>query len=259
MKAGLCLLVLTVWSNADSGQCVSPCTSPPSQWCSSLDSAIQCGVLKHCLEANFTRSHYRQHVPAVQLELYYESLCPGSRMFLNQMLFPTWVMLQDVLNVTLVPYGNAKESFDRKKYIFTCQHGEEECLGNMIEACLLELVGISAFQVIYCMESSTDVINSAESCLQLYQPSVKWGSVMSCVKGDQGNNLMHQNALKTAALKPPHNYVPWVTINGEHTDELQKNATNALLPLVCSLYQGIKPDACGSIQRNQYKSYCHNE
>lgn len=54
-------------------------------------------------------------------------------------------------------------------------------------------------------------------CLGVYFPDTTWDSVMKCVKGDEGNKLMHQNALKTNALKPPHEYVPWITINGVRT------------------------------------------
>lgn len=45
MKAPL-LLILTVWLNTQYGGCAvsSSCSVPPSEWCSSLDSAIQCGV-----------------------------------------------------------------------------------------------------------------------------------------------------------------------------------------------------------------------
>lgn len=32
--------------------------------------------------------------------------------------------------VAIIPF---QETYDGHKYIFECQHGEEECLGNMIE------------------------------------------------------------------------------------------------------------------------------
>jgi len=253
MKASL-LLILTVYLNIQS-TLSSSCTYPPSHWCSSLDSAIQCGVLKQCLETNFTRSH--QKADPVEVGLYYESLCPGCRGFFVEMLFPTWILLRDIMSVKLVPYGNAQEKPDGDKYVFECQHGEEECLGNMIETCLMNLTQYSPM-VINCMESSADVIKSAKTCAELFNPELNWDTVMSCVKGDLGNQLMHQNALATESLKPAHQYVPWVTINGEHTDDLEKKAMSSLFSLVCSLYKGTKPEACGGAQRH-YRSYCHKE
>ena len=59
MQTGFLLLVLTLWSSADVGQCVSSCTAAPSQWCSSVDSAIQCGV-----------SHSKSNVKAIEFWLF---------------------------------------------------------------------------------------------------------------------------------------------------------------------------------------------
>lgn len=55
-------------------------------------------------------------VSPVAVTLYYQSLCPGSRVFISQQLFPTWSMLQDIMTVTLVPYGNTKvrRTFQKK-------------------------------------------------------------------------------------------------------------------------------------------------
>ena len=37
---------------------------------------------------------------------------------------------------------------------------------------------------------------------------------MTCAKGDQGNKYEHMMAVLTGQLNPPHQYVPWVTLNG---------------------------------------------
>ena len=72
----------------------------------------------------------------VLVELYYESLCPGCRNFISTMIFPTFDKLRDtgIVKFGLYPYGNAvqKENPDGSWNI-TCQHGQEECLGNTLE------------------------------------------------------------------------------------------------------------------------------
>uniref|UniRef100_A0A8C2WBI3 Gamma-interferon-inducible lysosomal thiol reductase n=1 Tax=Cyclopterus lumpus TaxID=8103 RepID=A0A8C2WBI3_CYCLU len=202
-------------------------------WC--LRNAVrQKPVEKQCMEVNATRPN--QAVPPVSVILYYESLCPDCRVFITQQLFPTWTMLQDIMTVTLVPYGNAKE-IPSANSPFTCQHGEPECRGNMIEACIIHLTGHTAFQIIYCMESSVNVVNAAQPCLQLYAPSVSWSSVDSCWKGGLGYQLMHRNAVMTRALRPVHTHVPWLTVNGEYEEENEDKEMSSLFYFVCQLYK----------------------
>ncbi|KAI4902333.1 hypothetical protein NFI96_001261 [Prochilodus magdalenae] len=200
-------------------------------WCSSAGIATRNGVLNQHLKTNLTKPNEA----LVNVSLYYESLCPGCRQFLVMQLMPTFFMLNDIMNVELVPFGNAQEKPVESKYEFTCQHGPDECQGNMIETCMLNHMGVYAYLVINCMEMSKDVLKSSKICADLFSDT-PWSTIETCVNGDEGNKLMHQNAVKTGALKPQHEYVPWITINGEHTDDLQKKAMNSLFNLVCSLY-----------------------
>ncbi|XP_019393988.1 PREDICTED: gamma-interferon-inducible lysosomal thiol reductase [Crocodylus porosus] len=134
------------------------------------------------------------------------------------------------------------------RWQFECQHGAEECLGNMMEACLMDVLQDFDvyFLTIFCMESGSSVTGNLGACLQVYAPTVNPSDIMACVKGDQGIKLMHNNAQRTDALQPPHSYVPWIVVNGKHTDALQAQAQSALFNLVCELYTGPKPDACQS-------------
>ncbi|NP_001017196.1 gamma-interferon-inducible lysosomal thiol reductase precursor [Xenopus tropicalis] len=222
------------------------CNHPPSTWCSSWEIAKECQVEKQCLEFYSNRDLKKSSEPAIQIDLFYESLCGGCRGFLVRQLFPSWLMLAEIINVTLVPYGNAQETNITGKWVFDCQHGPEECLGNMMEACLIHILDdiYKYFPIIFCMESSNNVTKSLESCLAVYAPELPLKTVLECVNGDLGNKLMHENAQKTKGLSPPHNYVPWIVIDGMHTDDLQAQAQSSLFNLVCDTYKGPKPEPC---------------
>ena len=66
--------------------------------------------------------------------LYYETLCPDCRQFMTTELYKAYQSVLDIVNITVVPYGNARETYDstNQTYQFVCQHGPEECLGNLI-------------------------------------------------------------------------------------------------------------------------------
>ncbi|XP_066298640.1 gamma-interferon-inducible lysosomal thiol reductase-like [Branchiostoma lanceolatum] len=227
----------------ESGQ---TCDVPPSMWCSSPAVAKACQVDESC--ERYLRKIGDAPAPPVSLTLYYESLCGGCQKFINEQLWPTWNKLSPIMNLTLVPYGNAAEKKRFDKWVYECQHGKQECVGNLIETCTLHMLkNISAaFPFIHCIESRVEYSDNpkkaAEKCASKMQ--VDFSAIEKCADGSQGNALEHEMALKTGSLNPPHTYVPWVTLNGVHTEKIQNAAMDDLLKLICDTYQGPKPDAC---------------
>ncbi|KAL0481725.1 hypothetical protein AKO1_010401 [Acrasis kona] len=76
--------------------------------------------------------------------------------------------------------------------------------------------------------------------------------VKSCVTGDKINAIMHKNAQETAQLQPPHKYVPWLVIDGQHVEDYGDD----LLGYICARYKGTKPAGCRGSNR---ANVCLNE
>merc|ERR1712212_446247 len=77
---------------------------------------------------------------ALQMDLYYESLCPDSTRFISNQIPEMWAALSQEVSINFVPYGFASTTEDENGELhFECQHGERECAGNIVQACTLYL------------------------------------------------------------------------------------------------------------------------
>ena len=231
------------------------CNGGSKYWCRNVDTAVECGVLEFCklnnpeLQVNDKTKIENKTVtaPPIKIELYYESLCPGCRALILKQLFPTYEKLQSsgILEIGLYPYGNANEINKDGKWYFTCQHGIVECEVNLLEACALHMLRhpTQFMPFIHCIESNPSLAN-AKICADKLK--LEWQPLSRCYKGEEGNHLQHELAVKTDALNPPHKYVPWVVANGVHTEAIQESVMSDLMHFVCETYTGVKPDACKS-------------
>ena len=172
-----------------------------------------------------------------QITIYMESLCPYCIQFITTSLkeFYTKVNKPNLANIEMIPYGNAKESYDAttKKYSFTCQHGDNECYGNLILSCSLNVMGKieGQFNIICLLENifsfNKDFDLALEYCLSSNQKVLQ--EIKECVKSDIGNIYQHQMAQKTGE----HLGVPWILVNGVFDDDTETQIRNSLIEYIC--------------------------
>mmetsp|Transcript_35256 Transcript_35256/g.71415 ORF Transcript_35256/g.71415 Transcript_35256/m.71415 type:complete len:287 (+) Transcript_35256:237-1097(+) len=199
----------------------------------------------------------------ISIELYFESQCPGCRevlttSFKQAYAAPGFLKMADV---TLVPFGNAEEtpSADGDGYDFKCQHGPSECRYNAVEACALSKIKCPymAFRYVTCIESYDESREPDQNyglvvgaCAALTGVSEVAADIEQCSTSSEGNDLIHANAVKTAALDPPHTYVPWIVAGGIHDDDVQDSISESLLQYVCQKYHGPdKSPACAQFAK----------
>jgi len=153
------------------------------------------------------------------------------------------------------PYGSAQEKQSGGQWVFTCQHGTSECAGNMYEACAIEhnktvVAGNpNWFPFFLCMEKSGNAGSAsvAQNCAK--NNGQDWNTISTCAGSNppqgsstDGNPLMHGIAVATQSLVPPHEWTPWVVMNGKPLSQAQ--LSESLTKLVCNAYTGTKPPAC---------------
>ena len=196
--------------------------------------------------------------PLVTVQLYAESLCPDCINYSTSQLSDLMSSIPEIVDLQVFPYGNAEETGpdDDGSYEFTCQHGDNECYANLLEACAIShypdvVMDLPTWYPFYeCMESSPYNQNRsgdynttvAIGCAQeLDWVWLDWNLLEGCAGGEEGNELMH----KVAQATPEHDYVPWVVVDGVTVpDSGEGYPAGNLVEIVCEAYTGDKPDAC---------------
>ncbi|KAL5742476.1 hypothetical protein ACOSP7_029208 [Xanthoceras sorbifolium] len=198
----------------------------------------------------------------VDLFLYYESLCPGCATFISEYLVKDFENgLIDIVNLRLVPWGNAKVEEPNNTII--CQHNEDECYFNTIEACAINAWPDlkTHFDFIDCLESQTsgERIHDKEkmwrSCCQKLKLSEK--PIQDCYSSGLGKTLELQYGEETNRLKPPHKYVPWLTMTANQTviEDLVHYTK-----YVCEAYKGSHvPKACKKLRPTKTENTAHEK
>ncbi|XP_069956198.1 gamma-interferon-inducible lysosomal thiol reductase [Cherax quadricarinatus] len=100
----------------------------------------------------------------VKVSVYYETLCPDSQRFITNQLYPVWLNLMDIMEIDINAYGKANDTEVDDGYVFECQHGPDECEGNIMMACAREYIEEDEFFMTFlnCIMSEFEGASAGE-------------------------------------------------------------------------------------------------
>lgn len=160
----------------------------------------------------------------VRLKVCIESLCVDSRNFFLEQLFPTYTWFgPKFIRLETVIYGNAVLNQTTGAKI-NCQHGAAECDLNTYEQCAIDLYHAPSLYLpfLFCMYHSFPMQTTerlyptgrVEKCA--VENSLNFTRIATCHDDPKRAQALDQLA---AEQTPPHNFIPWVEINGMHNPQ----------------------------------------
>lgn len=89
------------------------------------------------------------------------------------------------MDVKIYPYGNARQTENPDgTWTITCQHGPEECEGNLYEACIIDRLDSDPqryLDPIFCIEKAPEPIEAIQKCVE-FNPELDWADIDACAK-----------------------------------------------------------------------------
>lgn len=205
--------------------------------------------------------HMNHENHMVEVTVYYESLCPDSRKFFTQQLYPSLQgNLSNFVNLTLLPFGKSKMEFKANEYEFQCHHGPKECEGNKIQACALKTIdqgrkteGLGYNKVavgfINCLMDKTerkgdDAIFPTKDCAEINHVN-NLNVIENCAAHSDGSNNLAELGTMTKAFADPLKSVPTIVFNKQFKAEDNTLAQTNFVKALCNyLPADHKPSEC---------------
>lgn len=153
---------------------------------------------------------------------------------------------RDIVDISLIPWGHGQlvdSTSDNTSPSVWCQHGSNECLAQRITACVATLASsdetmdfvINLAMTMYG-EPCDDPTEMAEDVVRTL--GMDWQDIADCVDSTGiADTVTMEYYESTAALDPALDWVPWVTLDGQHTVEMQRQCEGSALQCVASVYE----------------------
>ncbi|XP_055852944.1 GILT-like protein 1 [Episyrphus balteatus] len=195
----------------------------------------------------------------VPVTIYYESLCPDSAALITEKIHP---VLQDELkehvDITWVPFGKSEMYTQGADVEFTCHHGPNECYGNKVHACAINIIQANSYQAEFTRESLTlDFITCLMKVGKNFPDNVypgakcarenhinTWANIETCANSTEGSKLLQEQGKMTNAFQKPLTSVPTVVFKHVFDNDVQQMALKDFKTTLCGYIMEPKPKTC---------------
>ncbi|XP_037773712.1 GILT-like protein 1 [Penaeus monodon] len=189
----------------------------------------------------YTAASTASEAGKVKVTVFYESLCPDSRNFIVNQLYPVWNELKHIIELDINAYGKTHEQKNGNESTFRCQHGPRECAANAMLTCAKKYVSDEQKLMDFtkCLMEMRRGILSATECARL--AGVDLGDAARCHHTAEGATLQSEIGERQQQLDPRLDYVPWILINDVFTKSQLTAAQRNLRDVICTIYEGDCP------------------
>ncbi|CAG0882932.1 unnamed protein product [Cyprideis torosa] len=162
---------------------------------------------------------------SMDIGVYYEALCPDTkRFFLRELQKSISNLPSEIISaIRLVPYGKATTRRSGSSYVFDCQHGEPECVGNRYHACVIEELKNDVkkqLEVTTCIFTyGMNAVEGAEKCCTQYE--LNFRDIQSCATGPKGFELLAKHGEDTHSLREEISFIP--TVSFDHVNQMKQS------------------------------------